>query len=393
MLLRHLKSLMLLNNMDERVKILFILPSLSRAGAEIQTVNLINGLSAVKYEKHLICFERDLAILGLLDQENVSFHYLPRYRKIDFSVIRGISKVIDQNKISLVHCSLQISLLMGWLGVRLSRRKPKLISALHTTINRNYKLELFDWLLYRWLMRSCDRIICVCNNQKDHWVRKFPALKKLMQTIYNGVDVNYFSPVGHTFLAGQLKLDLKLPDDAIVIAHIAAFRPEKGHQILLSAFAKIASSYPNAYLVFAGDGLLRGVAMQQVQDLNLQEQVRFLGAVADVRPLLAMSDLAVIASTAVETFSIAMLEAMSMQVPLVATDIGGTSEAVIPKVTGYLVSPNNVKALQMALSSAIDDSSELIRLGHQARHYVVENFTKDKMIEQTDLVFSELMSV
>lgn len=378
--------------MGEKAKILFVLPSLSRAGAEIQTINLINGLSIEKYEKHLICFENDLSILGLLDQDNVGFYHLPRHGKMDFSVIKGISKIIDQKQISLVHCSLQIAFLMGWLGIRISHRKPKLISALHTTINRNFKLELFDWLLYQWLMRSCDKIICVCNNQKNYWVRKFPALKKLTQTIYNGVDVNYFSPAGHASLAEQLKLDLRLPDDAMVIAHIAAFRPEKGHHILLSAFAQITSSCPNAYLVFAGDGLLKEVIMKQSEDLGLQERVRFLGAVADVRPLLAMSNLAVIASTAVETFSIAMLEAMSMQVPLIATDIGGTSEAVIAEVTGYLVPPNNIRALQEALLTAIGEPHVLIRLGNQARQYVVENFTKDKMIKQSDAVFSAVIN-
>jgi glycosyltransferase involved in cell wall biosynthesis len=143
--------------------------------------------------------------------------------------------------------------------------------------------------------------------------------------------------------------------------------------------------------VFAGDGILRPAIAEQVQSMGLKNQVRFLGSVADVRPLLGLADLSVIASTAVETFSIAMLESMSMEVPLVATDIGGTSEAVIPDITGFLVPPDNVTALSLAILSAMTDERRLKNFGVHARQNVIDHFSSQVMVDQTNKLFLDLM--
>jgi glycosyltransferase involved in cell wall biosynthesis len=205
------------------------------------------------------------------------------------------------------------------------------------------------------------------------------------------VDVDFFNPENQRLPALKLKAQLGLPDDAFVLAHIAAFRPEKGHRILLEAFKLVATQNPKAFLVFAGDGILRPAIAEQVQSMGLKNQVRFLGSVADVRPLLGLADLSVIASTAVETFSIAMLESMSMEVPLVATDIGGTSEAVIPDITGFLVPPNNVTALSLAILSAMTDERRLKNFGVHARQNVIDHFSSQVMVDQTNKLFLDLM--
>jgi glycosyltransferase involved in cell wall biosynthesis len=377
--------------MDYKINILFILPSLSRAGAEIQTVNLINSLPASKYKKHLLSFEKNTSILNLIDQSTVTYHHIMRRSKFDLRLIKEVNRIIFINDIEIINCSMQISLLVGWLSTRFLSKMPLIVATIHTTIQRNYKLKIMDWILHQWLMRSCKKIICVCNNQKNHWERKFPVIKNLTQTIYNGVDVDFFNPENQRLPALKLKAQLGLPDDAFVLAHIAAFRPEKGHRILLEAFKLVATQNPKAFLVFAGDGILRPAIAEQVQSMGLKNQVRFLGSVADVRPLLGLADLSVIASTAVETFSIAMLESMSMEVPLVATDIGGTSEAVIPDITGFLVPPDNVTALSLAILSAMTDERRLKNFGVHARQNVIDHFSSQVMVDQTNKLFLDLM--
>lgn len=376
---------------DRKKRILFIVPSLDRAGAETQVVNLANGLNGQVFEKHLLCFEKKMDLKENINIDTVNFYHIQRARKYDIALAKKIGALIDERKIDLVHCSLQIALFMGWLGVRFSRRKPLLTLALHTTVNRNLKAEIFDWILYQWLMRGCKKIICVCENQKRHWVKKFPFLERRTQVIYNGVDTDYFSPAQVSDQADLLRTSLDIPKNAKIICHIAGFRPEKGHALLLDVFKKVVDSFDSVYLICAGDGPLRPQITALAVQKEISDNIRFLGSIEDVRPLLAISDLSAISSTAVETFSIAMLEAMSMEVPLIATDIGGTGEAVIPGKTGYLAPVNNAQALTQCLFEALEDDMQRKSFGLQSRQFVTEKFSSKAMIEQTENLMLEVI--
>jgi glycosyltransferase involved in cell wall biosynthesis len=377
---------------NTRHRILFIVPSLARAGAETQVVHLVNGLCKRNLDIHLLCFEQNTDLLDALDAEKIYFHHAPRNSRFDLNVPRHIARLIDQHAIEVVHCSLQIALLMGWLAIQLAKTKPKLIFALHTTIHRDLKSEVFDWLLYGRLMRRCDRIICVCKNQKQHWIAKFPFLKSKITVIYNGVDTARFSPNFDTKRLNSLRTDVGISDGDIVVSHIAAFRPEKGHMILLDALLQLCSKQDiPLVLLFIGDGVLKVEVEEAAKVRGLEKHVRFLGLQADVRPWLSISDLVVLPSTA-ETFSLAMLEAMSMEKPLVASDLGGIAEAVIPGETGFLVRPGDTKHLVTVLETALSDTVKLRQLGLQARSVVTERFSQSTMIEQTFDLLSHLIN-
>jgi len=372
-----------IDSKDVKQRILFILPSLGRGGAEMQVVGLVNGLDSHKIEKHLLCFDKDVSLLENLDQEAVVFHHIQRTSFFGFKAIKKIAALIDELQVELVHCSLQIALFMGWMAVNQSKQKPPLIVALHTTINRNLKADLFDWFVYQWMMRSCKKVICVCETQRQYWQRKFPFLNHLTDVVFNGVDIEHFSPSEIKGAANQLRSELMISDDVQIICHIAGFRPEKGHLILLDAFEQLVKKQQKVMLIFAGDGVLRPLVEETAEAKGLLANVRFLGAVPDVRPVLALSDLAVIASTAVETFSIAMLESMAMEVPLLATDVGGTREAVINGKTGFLVPANDKQALEDGLLIALNNPQQLKQMGQDARQFVVEQFTYQEMVLKT----------
>jgi len=371
-------------------KMLFVVPSLARAGAETQLVELINGLSGSDFKKHLFAFEKNLDLLPRVDGQNVAFHHNLRRSKYDLSASGAIARLIDSAAIDVVHCSLQIALLMGWLGLMRARRQPRLILALHTTLNRNRKAEWFDRAVYQWLMRRCTLVICVCEAQQTHWHKKFPFLRNRTRVIYNGVDTRYYEPRGFVNAATELRRGLGIPYGAVVFCHVAAFRPEKGHCILVEAFAHLLREDAAAYLLFAGDGVLRAEIEQQVEQLGIAANVRFLGSVADVRPLLAASECAVIPSTA-ETFSMAMLEAMAMELPVVATDVGGTCEAVLNGRTGLLIPPKDTQALTRALREMLLAADARQSMGAAARRLVEHRFTRDAMVRKTQALLESVV--
>jgi glycosyltransferase involved in cell wall biosynthesis len=117
--------------------------------------------------------------------------------------------------------------------------------------------------------------------------------------------------------------------------------------------------------------------------------VQFLGLVADVWPVLAAADVSVLASTAVETFSIAMLESMAAALPMVASRIGGMEEAVTNGETGLLLPPGDTAALRDALVLLHADRDLARRMGQAGRVRVERDFTVERMAEATAAVLVE----
>ena len=360
---------------------LFIVPTLRRAGAETQVIDLVNGLSNEVFDKSLLSFGANVDQLDRVDAENVEFFHVPQQSKFDFSIVRGIAQVIDRKRIDVIHCTIQISLLMAWLARRRASRDPSLVLAIHTTKNVSAKNELFDRTLYRWLMSSAADIIFVCRSQAEYWHRRFPGLAGKSTVIYNGVDTGFFEPSAFVDAGQAFREQHGIPPQAAVVTCIAGFRPEKGHADLLRAFAALPGE---PYLLLAGDGTCRASAEALAAELGVASRVRFLGKISDVRPLLSASDVSVLASTAVETFSIAMLESMAMAVPTVTTDIGGLSEAILPGETGDLVPPGDPPRLTAALAKYLDDREHLRAMGDKARERVVRCFAEAMMIDSTE---------
>ena len=372
----------------DKLKVLFIVPSLSRAGAETQVVDLLNSMDNDKFDKYLFTFHKNIEQYNRLDLDNIKFYNKPRKNKLDFSIVKMIANVVDKEKIDIVHCTLTFSLLIGWLSTKLSREKPRLIAAIHTTTHRSAKEEVFEKVFFQWLLRRCDHVIFVCKKQAKHWKAKYPFLFEKNSVIYNGVDTSYFNPSAFHFQGKKLIKSLSIPDGAPVLCCIAGFRKEKGHDDLIEAFACLGD---NVFLLLAGDGERKGRIELLVKKKGLENRVKFLGNVPDVRPVLAASDISVLASTA-ETFSIAMLESMSMGVSVVATDIGGISEAIIPGETGELVSPNDPDMLFRDLQRMIENPSRCRVMGKNCREHIAKKFTIEKMVYATESLLSFLMT-
>ncbi|MCB2141153.1 glycosyltransferase family 4 protein, partial [bacterium] len=318
----------------------------------------------------------------------VEFIHAPRKNRVDFMIIKQVARIIDQHSIDLIHCTIQHAFLIGWLARFLSKRKPRLVAAIHTTINKSLKVELSDRWLYSRVLKCSDRIVFVCHNQKKYWTDRYPFLNAKSTVVYNGVDPAHFEPNKFVDQGRKLRYRLGIPEKAPVVSCIAGFRPEKAHDILIDAYSMLA---PGSFLLLAGDGEKKKEIETLVKTKNIEKQVRFLGLITDVRPVLAASDISVLSSTSVETFSMAMLESMSMQVPMVATNLGGMGEAIITGQTGILVQPGDPLELARGMAMLIDKSRSLNILKHNCREAVIKKFSETAMIENYQKIISDLI--
>ncbi len=371
------------------LKVLCLVPSLRQGGAEMQAVNLANGLDPARFEAHLLYYDGGEALRDRVNTSRVRLHRLQKKRAFDFALASAVARIIDSEGIEVVHCTIQYSMLLGAAARLLARRKPPLVAAIHTTVNLTGYYELADRLLYRGLLKRCAATVFVCETQREHWIAKYPELRARSQVVYNGVDTDFFDPA-QPIDSDSFRARFEVPLDGPMISCVAGFRPEKAHDLLLRAFAAVLESQPKAYLVLAGGGPTRESTEKLAQDLGVASNVRFAGPIADVRTLLAASDVTVLASTAVETFSMAMLESMAMGVPLVATDMGGTREAVLDGRTGLLVPPGDVPALARGLGRLAGDADYRRSLGRNARQLVLERFTERGMIRETERLLHDI---
>ncbi len=369
-------------------KVLFLVTSLSRAGAETQLVNLVNGIDPSQFDKTLVIFDKNVDQLGRVDSDNVDFFQFVRANKYDGRIVLKLASLLRTKKPHAIHCTNQFTMLLAWAATKLIRdNRPKLLVTLHSTKGISFSAELLERTLYRWVMKRFDCTIFVCNAQAEYWQDKYKELKKKSAVVYNGVDADFFNPINSKNSALNLRNQLAIAPCETVIACVASLRPEKAHALLIDAYSQL---HGQPHLILAGDGILRSQVESQLKMLGLKHRSHLLGNIEDVRPVLELADLTVLSSVT-ETFSISMLESMAMRTPVVATNVGGLREAVIPNETGYLLTAGNVSDLKNALSDAISDRSNLAQLGANARRLVLEKFSTAKMIQQTSNVLCRVI--
>lgn len=367
------------------IKCLIVVPSLMRAGAETQAVDLANGLSGRGFEVHLCTFERHLDQRHRL-ADAVTFHNLQRRRKYDFALVAALAELIDIEKFDVIQGVLQFAAFLAWLASQRSARQPPVIASIHTTTNRGFKQELQDRLVYRRVLRKLSAVVFVCDYQCAYWVEKYPELRALARVVHNGVEPNRFRRDDYLIASRDLRADLGIPEKAIVFGCVAAFRPEKGHKLLIEAFSRLGG---DSYLLLAGEGSERRNVEVSVRDRGLAERVKFLGSVAEVRPVIVACDATVLASTSVETFSMAMLESMALEVPVIAPRIGGLEEAIVSDESGLLFPIGDTEALAAGLGKVKADPATARDMGRAASRKIKDAFSLDKMIEKNERVLME----
>jgi glycosyltransferase involved in cell wall biosynthesis len=147
-------------------------------------------------------------------------------------------------------------------------------------------------------------------------------------------------------------------------------------------------------LVVAGDGHYREELESLARQERVAERVRFLGNVphAEMPRLMATADVLVATSFASETFGIALVEAQSCQVPVVASRFGGFAEVVQEGVSGLLVPPQDPKALAAALRELLADPERRQRMGQAGRRWVWENFHWERVAERVLQAYQDVMT-
>jgi len=211
-----------------------------------------------------------------------------------------------------------------------------------------------------------------------------------VRLIYNGIN-----SAGPLVADGdRIRRELELDSSALVFVIVANLIPYKGHEDLLLALARIRQQLPERwYLLCVGrdDGILQSLR-HRAQTLGIGDNVLWLGSRMDVAACLAAADIAISASHE-EGFSNAVLEAMLAELPLVVTDAGGNSEAVVDGVTGYVVPAHAPHELGAALLKLVLDAARRGEMGARGRQRVIDQFSMTACLNAYEALYADAIGL
>ena len=228
----------------------------------------------------------------------------------------------------------------------------------------------------RLVSRWTRAIICVCEYERQLAIKKHVGTEQNLFVVHNGVrDVG----------AG---LRAETGRSPVRICSVARLDSPKDHSTLLRALAELRSETWELDLV--GEGPLKRALRKHAAELGISERVHFMGYQSDPASTLAKAQIFVLASRS-EAFPRSILEAMRAGLPVIASDVGGVSEAVIPGVNGLLVPPQNPQALRSAIGKMLESASYRQELGNAGRQAFEAQFQVRAMVDKTEAIYRRLL--
>ncbi len=345
-------------------------------GGQHQALLLLQGLKERGYAPELIAV-RDSHLAYHSQQLTFTVHVIdPGKRRL--SAALRIRKLLRENRVDLIHANEPHALSSAWLA-RAHRAVP-------IAISRRIALPLSKGFFSQARYRSAARVVAVSNFVKQSVIQSgLPA--DIITVIHDGVQIP--PEISQTQRASARDL-FKILQESICIGNVAAFVPEKGHGLLLEAFAKFHREFAASVLLLRGDGpelpKLKTLAMQ----FHVDDAVKFLPPSTDIENLFAALDVFAFPSHA-EPLGSALLAAMAHGLPVVAIAHGGVPEVVEDEKNGLLVDDINPESFASAIAHLIANREESARLGSAARETILTRFSSDRMVEETLQQYEQLV--
>jgi glycosyltransferase involved in cell wall biosynthesis len=264
--------------------------------------------------------------------------------------------------------------LVHTLAARLARRPS--VASIHNVDTNQLKLPTPKrWLEGLVLRRWATRVAVVAEGARSVVAQNFGVPMERLLALPNATDPRTVRlPVG--FDRAQMRHALGSTPGESLLCNVGRLDPSKGQACFLRALAEMRTRNPGYRFraLLVGDGPLKDDLRRLAEDLGLADRVRLLGVRRDVAEIVAASDVFVLASLN-EGLSQAMLEAMALGTPVVATDVGGTSDAVVPGRTGWLVTAADSSGLATAIEQALGDKREATARAAAARQLIERQFS------------------
>jgi glycosyltransferase involved in cell wall biosynthesis len=372
----------------ESMKIAIVIGSLGRGGSERQIVNFVQAAHPDHADVVVVCLQEEGELAGevravgarvlALGFNGVHASSLPALLSLRFLLILRLLLILRAERPDVVYAFL-------FWGYALALPASAIAAPWAVRVAARRSFPEFDKPAHPFLRplrgladRLADAVVANSDQVRTAWARAAPVLAPKIRVIPNGLP-----------MAPSAELGRPRQNEQPVVVCVANLIAYKGHKTLLEAAEELTRRTRDWSLLLIGDGPERDWIEHEIERRRLTGVVTLLGRRTDVGSLLDRADVAVLPSYT-EGLPNAVLEAMAHGVPVVATDVGGTS-SLLSTGAGILVPPRDANALATALRAMLQDPQLRTRAGREGKAVVATRYTVGRMRDQTLSLFRELV--
>ena len=384
--------------MSSKLKVLQVIPKLGYGGAETGCYDLAHYLSENNCLSYIVTSGGELS--KFIDKKKVKLIRLPVHSKnpflMFFNSIALVFIILFYN-ISIVHARTRAPAWSCLIATKVTCRK--FVTTFHGTYNFKNSIKK----LYNSVMVRSDLIIAGSNfifAHVNYNYSKYFNLKKKFLVIFRGINVDYFDP-STTLEAeeNQLLKSWKINKDKKIILMPGRLTTWKGQEIFIEALNLINKQLgrQSFYAIILGSDQGRNVYSKKIRRLaeqyRLTGQLKFIEQNENMPLAYKISDLVVSASIEPEAFGRVVVEAQSMEKPIIASNIGGSKETIINNKTGFLFESENVESLCKKIIEVLNfDESRLKLMGIEGRKNIIKKIKDEKMCFSTYSEYKKLLN-
>jgi glycosyltransferase involved in cell wall biosynthesis len=390
-----------------RVKIIHVITRFDKGGSAENTCLTAQGLDKERYDVVLVSgpsrelqmsdqeFRAVAANLSVLSSSSVRSVVIPELVRepaplSDCRALMRLCGLFREERPLIVHTHTSKAGMLGRWAAFLTG-VPVIIHTPHGHIFWGYfnrfKTALFI-VLERWSARITDRIVALTHREMMDHVRFRIAPEGKFAVIHSGVNLSRFS--GAAGDNSKIRQEMNLPEDAFVVGTTGRLTAVKGHIHLLRAAAGILKHSNNIYFVLLGDGELHDDLRKYSDQQMITRNVRFLGWRSDVASALSAFDVFVFPSLN-EGMGKAVVEAMAMGKPVIASDVGGIPDLVVHGRSGLLVPPANSESLKNAILDLYGNPDKRKEMGEAGKRTAAK-YGVDAMVRKIDDLYQACLA-
>lgn len=315
------------------------------------------ALAARGHEVHFITYQQPFRLPNFLPrvffhEVEVARYPLFEFPPYDLALAVKMHEVVRDHGLDVLHCHYAIPhATSAWIAremLRESGQDVSVVTTLHGTDITIVGQERSFFTITKFSIEKSDAVTAVSQHLREETYKAFGCTGCVVEVIHNFIDPVLFDRASHASPFSEAKADGRK-----VLMHISNFRAVKRVRDVVRIFARVHAVIPSM-LVMVGDGPERVEAEDEARDLGVHADVRFLGKIDSVAPLLAGADLFLLPSQS-ESFGLSALEALACGVPVIASNTGGLPEVVRHGETGWLFPLGDVEAMARAALALLSD--------------------------------------
>ncbi|MEX2286995.1 MAG: glycosyltransferase [Planctomycetaceae bacterium] len=371
-----------MNSLDIPIKIAFCITDLDPGGAERALVELVTRLDRTVWEPHVFCLSGTGALVATLEKAGIETTCFGARSVRSVLTIFRLRRALKELQPAILQTYLFHANIAGRIAGRMAGVRC-IVSGIRVAERRS------KWPL--WIERMTSglvaRHVCVSRAvaQFSQQVAKLETAKIVV--IHNGVEAARFASAQPADLA-----QFNIPAGSKTVLFVGRLDPQKVPFVLLKAVEGLRHAHPDVHLLFVGDGPLRVSLAEWVKEHHLTGSVHFAGWRDDVPDIMKACHCLALPSNW-EGMPNVVLEAMAAGLPVVASDVEGTSEIITNHITGMIVPRESPRELASVLTLLLTDVPQARAMGRAAQEVVAKDFTWEKAVLRYDQLYRELLKI